>query len=170
MADGWRDRSSSTLTEHGLEHVPEEPFPNDGWSGATLTGLVDRGGRAVRPQADVARRRTGSSARRATSPCAKAGSSPDRRGDWPGSRGRRRLPRRRGRRRRRRDPHARPVDRAHRLGATGARPGRSTTRRSTASSMRSRGSTRCPGPSPRRDRRADWELAVVPAARSGSRC
>jgi hypothetical protein len=31
------------LREHGLEGVPEEPFPNDGWSGASLT-LLRRGG------------------------------------------------------------------------------------------------------------------------------
>jgi hypothetical protein len=32
------------LREHGLEGIPEEPFPNDGWSGASLTRLRRRGG------------------------------------------------------------------------------------------------------------------------------
>jgi hypothetical protein len=31
------------LREHGLDHVREEPFPNDGWSGASMT-LLRRGG------------------------------------------------------------------------------------------------------------------------------
>lgn len=31
------------LREHGLADVPEEPFPNDGWSGASMT-LLRRGG------------------------------------------------------------------------------------------------------------------------------
>ena len=34
------------LREHGLADAHEEPFPNDGWSGATLTRLVDGSGRA----------------------------------------------------------------------------------------------------------------------------
>lgn len=34
------------LKEHGLDHATEEPFPNDGWSGAALTRL--RGGDADR--------------------------------------------------------------------------------------------------------------------------
>jgi aminoglycoside phosphotransferase (APT) family kinase protein len=34
------------LGEHGLADAHEEPFPNDGWSGATLTRLVDVSGRA----------------------------------------------------------------------------------------------------------------------------
>ena len=32
------------LREHGLDHVSEEPFPNDGWSGASLTRLRRGGG------------------------------------------------------------------------------------------------------------------------------
>ena len=31
------------LRDHGLDGVPEEPFPNDGWSGASMT-LLRRGG------------------------------------------------------------------------------------------------------------------------------
>jgi len=31
------------LREHGLDRVPEEPFPHDGWSGASMT-LLRRGG------------------------------------------------------------------------------------------------------------------------------
>ena len=30
------------LARHGLAGVPEEPFPNDGWSGASMT-LLRRG-------------------------------------------------------------------------------------------------------------------------------
>ena len=37
---------AALLREHGLADAPEEPFPNDGWSGATLTRLVDAAGRA----------------------------------------------------------------------------------------------------------------------------
>lgn len=38
----WRDRTLlDLLTEHGLELSPERDFPNDGWSGATFTTLVD---------------------------------------------------------------------------------------------------------------------------------
>jgi len=32
------------LREHGLDGLPEEPFPNDGWSGASLTRLRRGGG------------------------------------------------------------------------------------------------------------------------------
>jgi hypothetical protein len=36
----WRTRSlSDLLAAHGLEGVPEEPYPTDGWSGATFTLL-----------------------------------------------------------------------------------------------------------------------------------
>jgi Phosphotransferase enzyme family len=43
---GWRDRSLlDLLTEHGLDLLPEREFPNDGWSGATFTGLEDPTGR-----------------------------------------------------------------------------------------------------------------------------
>ena len=39
---GWRDRSLlDLLAEHGLDLSPEQEFPNDGWSGATFTSLVD---------------------------------------------------------------------------------------------------------------------------------
>lgn len=34
------------LRDHGLDGVPEEPFPNDGWSGARLTRLRNETGRA----------------------------------------------------------------------------------------------------------------------------
>lgn len=33
------------LAEHRIDRASEEPFPNDGWSGATLTRLVDADGR-----------------------------------------------------------------------------------------------------------------------------
>ena len=43
---GWRDRSLlDLLTEHGLDLSPEHEFPNDGWSGATFTSLLDSYGR-----------------------------------------------------------------------------------------------------------------------------
>jgi hypothetical protein len=46
MVDGWRDRTLlDLLTEHGLDLLPEHEFPNDGWSGATFTSLVDGHGR-----------------------------------------------------------------------------------------------------------------------------
>ncbi|HXI80366.1 MAG TPA: hypothetical protein VNM34_06055, partial [Verrucomicrobiae bacterium] len=38
------DRLDRVLREHGLDGVPEEPFPNDGWSGASLTRLRRSGG------------------------------------------------------------------------------------------------------------------------------
>ena len=39
----WADRQlAELLAEHGLTELPEQPFPNDGWSGATLS-LVARG-------------------------------------------------------------------------------------------------------------------------------
>src|SRR5215207_1476008 len=42
-AEGLDTRSLRQLLEqHGLTDVAEEPFPNDGWSGATLTAF-DRG-------------------------------------------------------------------------------------------------------------------------------
>lgn len=38
--EDWTTRSLRQLLEaHDLAHVPELPFPNDGWSGATLTSL-----------------------------------------------------------------------------------------------------------------------------------
>jgi len=37
---------AALLREHGLADAREDPFPNDGWSGATLTRLVDATGRA----------------------------------------------------------------------------------------------------------------------------
>ena len=41
-----RDRTLlDLLTEHGLELLPEHDFPNDGWSGATFTSLLDEYGR-----------------------------------------------------------------------------------------------------------------------------
>jgi aminoglycoside phosphotransferase (APT) family kinase protein len=41
----WDERSlAALLDEHGLGGVAEAPFPNDGWSGATLT-LLEGGGR-----------------------------------------------------------------------------------------------------------------------------
>jgi hypothetical protein len=43
---GWQDRSlNDLLAEHGLDLLPEHEFPNDGWSGATFTGLEDPTGR-----------------------------------------------------------------------------------------------------------------------------
>lgn len=46
VAGGWRDRSLlDLLTEFGLELLPEHEFPNDGWSGATFTSLLDGTGR-----------------------------------------------------------------------------------------------------------------------------
>ncbi len=46
MTGGWRDRTLlELLAEHGLDTLPEHEFPNDGWSGATFTSLVDMYGR-----------------------------------------------------------------------------------------------------------------------------
>lgn len=40
MLRHWDERSlEDLLAEHGLTGLPEEPFPNDGWSGATLTQI-----------------------------------------------------------------------------------------------------------------------------------
>lgn len=40
MLSHWNERLlPDLLAEHGLTNAPEEPFPNDGWSGATLTRL-----------------------------------------------------------------------------------------------------------------------------------
>jgi hypothetical protein len=38
------DRLDNVLRGHGLDHTPEEDFPNDGWSGASLTRLRRGGG------------------------------------------------------------------------------------------------------------------------------
>ncbi len=38
------DRLDRVLHEHRLDRTPEEPFPNDGWSGASLTRLRRHGG------------------------------------------------------------------------------------------------------------------------------
>lgn len=48
MLTSWTERPlADLLAAHGLEGVPEEPFPNDGWSGSVLTRLVrERDGRA----------------------------------------------------------------------------------------------------------------------------
>jgi len=48
MLRSWSERPlASLLAQHDLAGVPEAPFPNDGWSGATLTRLVrERDGRA----------------------------------------------------------------------------------------------------------------------------
>ena len=44
----WARRAlPDLLAEHGLSDVPERPFPNDGWSGATLTSLDGPGGRLI---------------------------------------------------------------------------------------------------------------------------
>ena len=41
MLRRWAERPLDDLLEfHGLAEAPEVPFPNDGWSGATLTRLV----------------------------------------------------------------------------------------------------------------------------------
>ena len=124
MNGGWRDRTLlDLLTELGLELLPERDLPTDGWSGATFTSLVDSDGRRF-----VLKR-----------------TSLERRLDRPGdtrhgpSRGlvRRPAPRRArvdpevdvavsGRGRRwvgRGDRHARPVERADRVGAARPRPG-----------------------------------------------
>jgi hypothetical protein len=46
MTRGWRDRTLlDLLTQFGLELLPEHEFPNDGWSGATFTSLLDGYGR-----------------------------------------------------------------------------------------------------------------------------
>src|SRR6058998_1096781 len=46
MSQGWRDRTLlDLLTEYELELLPEHDFPNDGWSGATFTTLLDSYGR-----------------------------------------------------------------------------------------------------------------------------
>ena len=40
MLSPWAARPlADLLDEHGLTGIDEEPFPNDGWSGATLTQL-----------------------------------------------------------------------------------------------------------------------------------
>ena len=40
----WTERTvAELLAEHGLAGIDEQPFPNDGWSGAQLT-LLERGG------------------------------------------------------------------------------------------------------------------------------
>ena len=40
MLRHWDERTlDDLLAEHGLAGLPEEPFPNDGWSGATLTQI-----------------------------------------------------------------------------------------------------------------------------------
>lgn len=40
MLNHWNERLlPDLLAEHGLTDAPEQPFPNDGWSGATLTRL-----------------------------------------------------------------------------------------------------------------------------------
>lgn len=40
MLSHWNERFlPDVLAEHGLTDAPEEPFPNDGWSGASLTRL-----------------------------------------------------------------------------------------------------------------------------------
>ena len=46
MLKPWTEHGLPGLLErHRLEAAPEEPFPNDGWSGATLTRLVRPGDR-----------------------------------------------------------------------------------------------------------------------------
>ena len=47
MLTSWTERPlADLLSAHGLTDAVEEPFPNDGWSGATLTRLVrERDGR-----------------------------------------------------------------------------------------------------------------------------
>jgi hypothetical protein len=46
MTRGWRDRTLlDLLGEYGLDLLPEHEFPNDGWSGATFTSLLDGYGR-----------------------------------------------------------------------------------------------------------------------------
>jgi hypothetical protein len=46
MTRSWRDRTLlDLLSEFGLELLPEHDFPNDGWSGATFTSLLDGFGR-----------------------------------------------------------------------------------------------------------------------------
>ena len=48
MESPWAHRSlTDLLAEHDLVGVEERPFPNDGWSGAVLTTLEDRGRRFV---------------------------------------------------------------------------------------------------------------------------
>ncbi len=45
VAAAWSGRSlTSLLADHGLAGAVEQPFPNDGWSGATLT-VMERDGR-----------------------------------------------------------------------------------------------------------------------------
>ena len=47
-ASSWAGRAlPDLLAEHGLAGVPEEAFPNDGWSGATLTALDGPAGRFI---------------------------------------------------------------------------------------------------------------------------
>ena len=47
-SSSWARRTlPGLLDEHGLSGVPERPFPNDGWSGATLTSLDGPSGRFI---------------------------------------------------------------------------------------------------------------------------
>ena len=46
MTGSGLPRTEALLREHGLADALEEPFPNDGWSGAVMTRLRDRDGRA----------------------------------------------------------------------------------------------------------------------------
>lgn len=39
------ERLDELLARHGLARAAEQPFPNDGWSGATMTRLLDGSGR-----------------------------------------------------------------------------------------------------------------------------
>lgn len=44
----WTRRSlADLLADHGLTGVPEQPFPNDGWSGASLSALETGGQRFI---------------------------------------------------------------------------------------------------------------------------
>ena len=56
MESPWAQRSlTDLLAEHDLVGVEERPFPNDGWSGAVLTTLEDRGRRFVLKRTSAAR-------------------------------------------------------------------------------------------------------------------
>jgi aminoglycoside phosphotransferase (APT) family kinase protein len=46
MSAGTLEPLSELLARHEIDAATEEPFPNDGWSGATMTRLRDRDGRA----------------------------------------------------------------------------------------------------------------------------
>ena len=119
----WTDRSLPDLLEaNGLAGMPEEPFPNDGWSGAFLTSIRRGDDRFVLKRtswatdwiARATRDRAIREAFVAARPAAAPGRDP------------RAVPGRGGGRQPGRDPDARPVGDPLRLGAADRRDESST--------------------------------------------